>query len=326
MATLAQQFIERGVSYHSSSKESVKSGHLPTLVGEIKQILSHDLIVERFIFPPGAIELLNDQIAQGFITREDMFAGAHAPCENVWLEWWGSVVHPISKLDMPIRYGALALTRSDSGAMMFHFFCQTPKALQEDDSLHALGSCEIEGLPWTGDLTQKNRILYATRYTDADLIKHNAREFNVETDLTDEGYAKELDAMVIDSLRDAVYLMFLLSLPRAVEIVPYVPDYKLQRARAKRGRLPILEHKTVKLNLGVAVKRSECGGYSEGIGGTGPQKRLHRVLGHIRTYREGVCGREAPRRTWVPSHWRGDASLGVVIHDHHITLPERNVE
>ena len=50
-------------------------------------------------------------------------------------------------------------------------------------------------------------------------------------------------------------------------------------------------------------------------------KRLHQVRGHWRVYKNEHG--EVKRRTWIREHRRGDAALGVVIKDYHLTHETR---
>lgn len=47
----------------------------------------------------------------------------------------------------------------------------------------------------------------------------------------------------------------------------------------------------------------------------GPGVRKHQVIGHLRVLK---CGRVEPVWVWVTAHWRGDASLGVVLRERHV--------
>jgi len=67
-----------------------------------------------------------------------------------------------------------------------------------------------------------------------------------------------------------------------------------------------------KVGIGSPHYRSNTGGRKPLESEEAHHKRLHRVVGHFRTYREG---REQPKISFVPQHWRGDAALGVLLHE-----------
>lgn len=104
---------------------------------------------------------------------------------------------------------------------------------------------------------------------------------------------------------------FLLSVPRACEIKEVTWDKKKQKAREKAGKLPLLELKRTIVHLGKPNARYEGGKDRRDEGGHAG-RRLHRVHSFLRTYQKG---RETPKVSFVDSHWRGDASLGVLLHE-----------
>jgi hypothetical protein len=112
-----------------------------------------------------------------------------------------------------------------------------------------------------------------------------------------------------------VNALFLLNVPRVSEVRESVASAKLQKARARRGKMPLLELKHVKLMIGRGgVRYTNRGDLARRPGESVEEhrKRLHQVIGHFRTY---VKNREAPRVSWVPPHWRGDATKGIVLHE-----------
>lgn len=122
---------------------------------------------------------------------------------------------------------------------------------------------------------------------------------------------------VVDKAANQIVEKFLLALfliitPRLCEIKHATKDAKLQRARARRGKPPLIEYKTVKLNIGVGRGRYESVARSAGADEDVIRRKLHHVVGHFRTYTKD---REQPHIAWVPDHWRGDAKLGIVMHE-----------
>lgn len=129
-------------------------------------------------------------------------------------------------------------------------------------------------------------------------------------DLTiDEAYE---EAAIV--MQEILSCLFLICTPRVCEVRDVVQPRKLQAAREKRGKPPLIGYKQLTLNIGVGTPRyASGGGGGGGIGtGEGHHKRLHQVIGHFRTY---VKNRETPRVSWVPPHLRGDAHLGVLLHE-----------
>jgi len=123
-----------------------------------------------------------------------------------------------------------------------------------------------------------------------------------------------LENVVPSFIQDAVDALFLLCVPRACEMRPHVPSAKLQKRRQRTGKLPLIEYKYVDLMIGKTTQRREpSSGAHDLTSASRDSPRLHRVIGHVRTYREG---REVPKVTFVPEHWRGDATKGMIIHTH----------
>lgn len=111
-------------------------------------------------------------------------------------------------------------------------------------------------------------------------------------------------------VRILICIFAFMNVRRAVTAMPAVASDKLQAARLRRHRLPLLSFNVVKHSLPKnEIQRDEvqCS--------HGPGVRRHRVIGHLRKL---SCGRIEPVWIWVASHWRGDAELGVVLREHHV--------
>jgi ribosomal protein L21E len=88
------------------------------------------------------------------------------------------------------------------------------------------------------------------------------------------------------------------------------PKRTLQKARAKRGRRPLLSYNQVTLRL---PKRDRATGPSLHKGA--PGKRYHERSGHLKFPARGD-GKRLP--VWVESYWAGDKSLGLVLKTRHV--------
>lgn len=103
--------------------------------------------------------------------------------------------------------------------------------------------------------------------------------------------------------RCAVAALSLINTPRVSEAVPQDLS-KLNRARLKRGRPELLTYSTVVIRPGLALTRPPA------VAGTGQGRALHKVRAHFRLRLGKV--------EIVRSHWRGDESNGVRIHDYRV--------
>jgi hypothetical protein len=87
-----------------------------------------------------------------------------------------------------------------------------------------------------------------------------------------------------------------------VRRVETVPDAKLQKARARRGKPPLFSYWTLELAL------PRTGGQKANGGGTHTSPRLHLCRGHIKKRKTGYF--------WWQPHVRGNKDLGMVHKDY----------
>lgn len=87
-----------------------------------------------------------------------------------------------------------------------------------------------------------------------------------------------------------------------VRRVETVPDVKLQKARARRGKQPLFSYWTLQLALPTAGRQKENGG------GTHSPPRLHLCRGHIKKRKTGYF--------WWQPHVRGNKERGIVHKDY----------
>ena len=144
-----------------------------------------------------------------------------------------------------------------------------------------------------------------------------------DVDMSDEQKRLEFEYCVLD----IIVSLFFLMVPRISEIREPVSQPRLQKAREKRGKPPIVEIKKVKLAIGIGRTRYVRQGVtgSAGMPGLGEvKKRLHPVIGHLRVYRKKQG--DSPLVSWVPHHFRGNPELGIVMHDREVVDKKRSSE
>lgn len=97
-------------------------------------------------------------------------------------------------------------------------------------------------------------------------------------------------------------VLHMIQQPRIVEKRPVVHDERLQRARRKSGKAPLLSYREVTVHVTRAERDADARAQElqerHGV-------RLHRVRPHYRVCR-GVVQR-------IAAYWRGSAELGVVV-------------
>lgn len=115
-------------------------------------------------------------------------------------------------------------------------------------------------------------------------------------------------------------LGFTLSLLHAknVTTTERVPPERLQKARERRGKRPMVTYRTLEIEPMKEALRTE--GKMEEVG---LKKALHLCRGHFKDYREkGMFGRESHKGIyWWDMHVRGDANEGIVVKDYKVKAP-----
>jgi hypothetical protein len=248
-------------------------------------------------------------ICDGNLTDDAVFANAHMPVDLAWVEWTSvrELVGTHSSTKVPFA----VLLDAHSGLN------------------HALDA--TMGIPSPADKSIYG-VLYARNVSQAVLP---VMVFTVLGGFDGQEMAEVVwcwqDAEIEPSRRihsvemqrsmlmEIAELLFLLNTPRVSETKTHPISARLQRARLRRRKLPLLEFKRVKVLLGAPTIRYPKGTNIPGETREERHRRLHQVTGHFRHY---LQGRDKPHVAWVPSHWRGDAQLGVVMHDRRIVKPE----
>lgn len=94
---------------------------------------------------------------------------------------------------------------------------------------------------------------------------------------------------------------------------------KLQRARQKRGKSPLVNYKVLDIKPFHEMVRRKTGRSD-----TGPGKAIHIMRGHFKTYtpEKPLMGRHVGTYFWE-SHVRGKKERGVVVKDYSVEAPEK---
>jgi len=102
-----------------------------------------------------------------------------------------------------------------------------------------------------------------------------------------------------------------------VSAVEQVPPAKLQKARQRRGKRPLVRYHVLNIQPMAKVLRREGGLGS----GTGLAQALHICRGHFKDFRQsGLFGR-VKGIFWWDQHARGERDKGVVVKDYNIVAP-----
>ena len=130
-------------------------------------------------------------------------------------------------------------------------------------------------------------------------------------------------------LIEIIFGIFLITQPKTYVDECIKPSNKLQHARERRGKPPLLEYRRINMRIGKAHKHYKHGHYAAKGVRVGDvlnrpidldsddairRRRYHKVMGHFRHYVNG----DNPHTVWIEPHYRGDPQLGV-------TFTERDV-
>lgn len=144
-------------------------------------------------------------------------------------------------------------------------------------------------------------------YLFTGLTEDNMEAMTCDDDM--ESVKPEFYRLVIGAIRTALCAMRCANIDR----VEHQPSEKLQRARAKRGRLPLFSFWTLEIDL---QKSNEAG---HEYGGTHASPRLHLRRGHPREYRPG-------KFCWVQPHAVGNKKLGIVHKDYVVNYGSKQAQ
>lgn len=252
---------------------------------------------ERFIFDVDVPVILGEFVRAGTLNSKAIFDMARDPAAVYWCEWR---VEPED--DGPkFIIGALVDTavRREFGETVVVFCAQS----RQREYAKPFALVYAPTLPIVGGTTRIRPLWFAPS---------NEKGQKMTGDDEHE---------LMQCYYDLLDVLFVLNTPRVSEVVEVKHDAKLQKARAKRGKPPLIEYKKCELQIGNAgVRYRNASDVRRQPGETDAEhkKRLHQVIGHFRTYRKG---RETPTIAWVPSHWRGDAKLGILVHERTVRRP-----
>jgi len=274
------------------------------------------LSAERFVFAESdPIDAVMEQVRGGFIDMQTVRRFTELPANPIWLEY--------RENDPDDRHGRVGhLVQRLEGDEL----AQSPQFPMAITSVISAAPGEKPG----GCLFLSVRL---PEFTDPRL--NNDEGFPAEIDWLPKAWwkktfgVKSTTAMareVSNIARDVACMLFLLNVPRVCEMRDHKPSDKLQRARTRSGKSPLIEFRQVKLVVGLGSPRYKQAQGSRAVSNSATDeayahKRLHRVIGHFRIYHERHDKGLPP--SWVPEHWRGDASRGVILKNRNVEIPQK---
>lgn len=247
-----------------------------------------DQCAERYIFDQDAPELTRGLVESKAIDYKLVWESLRLPATNVWIEYPS---HSESESGLQ-RIGLMVGSVMNHESVMASSLTLLAIAARNETRSKVLG---LVSLPETR-LTHGLSTIHLHWFLD-----HVA------------GGEDNLDAHhdVKLFVYDLIDALFLINTPRVCEMKTSSFGPRKQKIRERTGK-PLVEYRHVTMKIGVGApqyKRSETVNETDA---EASRRRLHRVVGHFRTYREN---REAPRVSFVPQHWRSDAALGILLHE-----------
>lgn len=284
MATLADDYLARGRAPTGPDLRShlaLAQAHERLLEHlRLSSVSSAKETAERFAFEVDPTSIVGPLVKSGSVTVEAIFSSLIVPCLPCWIE-------------MPITFDTGR--RGRVGYMLEEFASGRVLVTYVSD--------DEDRQPWLCAVVSLDRMPWRPAQ---EAVVHGICVYKKREDLE-----REMKMII----RDVVDALFLLSVPRVCELRESAHAPKLQRARVRRGKLPLLEIKRVTVLIGEAAPRYAREPGAGGSDGEKERRRYHRVVNFLRTYRKG---RDEPRVAFVPGHWRGDPARGVVIRERRI--------
>lgn len=262
-------------------------------------------MAEPFVFDAPPREVLEPRVQRGELSLSIIAAGCRPVCEIMWFEWPTTNFHATpanAHPDYPVgqkievnHLGHLCWTEANQLKM-----------------IHCVGFNRIQdGKVYAVPLMLTSMPLPPITFSD-----HGS---TVKLLWAESAKRKEV---FIAMAQDVLAALFLLCIPRthSIETTHYS---RTERRRALREGIPLIEYKQVKLHVGGQPKADKSTEHrTVELGETYVPRRLHRVIGHFRVYHKGESNQLI---TFIPEHWRGDASLGIVMHEHQVVNPKEPV-
>lgn len=241
---------------------------------------------ERFVFTED-IDSLRGHFEEHKISMLMLYKMLRHPAKAYWIEW------PFNDVDNGrhfCRIGALVDTYLAYGG------AGIPKTMV---IFYAGGN----------NITSITAIFYMSDYVEE---RHGFDAVVIFGDETADMSYANLVSILTEQLATA---LFAINTPKVTEIVKVTHDAKLQKARHRRGKPPLIEYKRCTMLIGRKLVYTPR---RPGESAEAYRRRMHQVIGHYRTYLHG----RVPHMTWIEPHWRGDPKLGIVVHERTVRRPD----
>jgi len=283
---------------------------LPTQFNKHSSLAVLNTLAERIVFTDDVPSLLYEMHDNKQLTFEGMLSTAKLPYDCFWLEYTSNIgIGEVEDIEYA-NYGALIQRINTDTVRMYIITGLKLKAHTETFDKSCSLTQIIEFSEWppviyhndSGKMMLRFSVLWA---------------FNQDKLRGSTPQMSELGSVVCE----LIFGIFLVTQPKiySTDVIKWKETHK--RARAAKGKPPLLEYRKLKLHIG---RKHKHYAHRPAIGATRidntesaeaiQHRRYHKVMGHFRHYVNDYN----PHTTWIEPHYRGDPSLGV-------TFTERDV-
>lgn len=267
----------------------------PVLSANLK--LQANQCAERYIFDEDAPAVTRELVKTKAIDDNLIFDSMKLPASNFWIEY--PMGKGVDSSDI-LRIGLMVGFAPRNESIITNYRLMLAIVVETEISIAPIG---LMTLPPDGLIKPGSSIVNIHWFMD-----HLANDSSLKE--------KKMDHDCRMFVYDLVDSLFLINTPRVCEIRESTFGSNRKVKAHDKAPLPLVEYKRLTLKVGVGAPRYRGGGNNSPTESTEARhKRLHRVVGHFRTYR---AGREQPKVSFVPQHWRGDAELGILLHEREV--------
>jgi len=291
MATVAQRYLEIGEPAPMSDVENRK--HIMSAHMSIVGAMSNDNC-SKYVFEQSPSDTVERLYKAKALTSAQWAKNIQLPSDPIWIEY--PILTPVERTkigvyiascDVEMKYEDGTIAKKAEMLSISFVMCN-------DAVCHTFGVLAVDMPP------------YASQESFEMLTLGWPRTDGLDSEDTITAY-----------VRDALDCLFVLSIPKVCEIKKTVHSHKLQKARARRGKRPLIEFKQVTIMIDKPrIKYEPNSNSTLSVGDRFRESpAYHAVEGHFRTYHREQTD-EFIR--WVPKFWRGDIQKGIILKERHI--------
>lgn len=296
-------------------------------IGAIKDAIHK---AQHFCFEPEAVEaVINLLHSKPSSLTEAAFQFARLPYSQCWIEWPTPSVQPLLPNQIRTsRTGVLLVDTKPRGFMALTAWSYSKETWRQ--GLQNNGVTQLSKVGWSEmcalidfEDSPSNSMRIWERHADpkedaaaAELERHigfrvigpqtEAARQHFGYDELRQVYGRELaEAKLLDvaqEVKPLIGMLILLNSKNCLSLKSIEPPAQFNKARVKRGRLPLISYTNVNISLG---RRDSRQASTHGV--SAEDIRQHLVRGHFKIRKTGVY--------WWRNHIRGMTAAGMIKHE-----------